>query len=261
MAADRVSSTTSRRRLSGCCRSRCWPGLWPAGRAPARLCALAAIALATVVFGIFVFTAASEFVFWNEFSSRFNFIAVDYLIYTREVIGNIRESYRLTPILLGLAAVTAVVVALAVRPLWRAVTCAGPGFGRRSLQMAGYVAVALASYLLVPSTWKEFSSSVQSQQLAGNGHWEFFHAFNTNEIDYDRFYATIPIEQAYKELREEFTDAGPVEFTGDSRAADRARDPWRRAREAAERRADLGGVAVGRLHGRVRQRERPDAAP
>jgi len=37
--------------------------------------------------------AASEWFFWTEFSSRFNFIAVDYLIYTHEVIGNIRESY------------------------------------------------------------------------------------------------------------------------------------------------------------------------
>jgi len=31
--------------------------------------------------------------FWGEFASRFNFIAVDYLIYTQEVIGNIVESY------------------------------------------------------------------------------------------------------------------------------------------------------------------------
>ena len=50
---------------------------WPAGRAH-RAFGAAAIALATVAFGIFVFTAASEFVFWNEFSSRFNFIAVPF---------------------------------------------------------------------------------------------------------------------------------------------------------------------------------------
>ena len=32
--------------------------------------------------------AAAEWFFWDEFSSRFNFIAVDYLVYTTEVIGN-----------------------------------------------------------------------------------------------------------------------------------------------------------------------------
>src|SRR5216110_3105793 len=37
--------------------------------------------------------AASEWVFWDEFASRFNFIAVDYLVYTHEVLGNIWESY------------------------------------------------------------------------------------------------------------------------------------------------------------------------
>jgi hypothetical protein len=54
-----------------------------------------AIVLLAMACGIFalLFGAASEWFFWNEFSSRFNFIAVDYLIYTNEVIGNIRESY------------------------------------------------------------------------------------------------------------------------------------------------------------------------
>jgi len=45
-----------------------------------------------LLFGL-VFYAFSEWFFWDEFSVRFNFIAVDYLIYTTEVIGNIRESY------------------------------------------------------------------------------------------------------------------------------------------------------------------------
>ncbi|MSQ18479.1 MAG: hypothetical protein EXR39_02700 [Betaproteobacteria bacterium] len=54
-----------------------------------------------------VFVGASEFTFWNEFASRFNFIAVDYVIYTNEMIGNIRESYNL-PLLLGAVAVACI---------------------------------------------------------------------------------------------------------------------------------------------------------
>jgi len=68
-------------------------------------------------------------------------------------------------------------------------------FARRSLAMAGYAAAAVLSFAVVPASWKEFSDSAQAQQLAGNGIWEFFHAFNTNEIDYDRFYATLPIDR------------------------------------------------------------------
>ncbi len=46
-----------------------------------------------------VFSDFSEWFFWEEFGVRFNFIAVDYLIYTHEVIGNIRESYPLPSLL------------------------------------------------------------------------------------------------------------------------------------------------------------------
>ena len=53
------------------------------------------IRLALFSFTIFLFVllivqnAISEYFFWNEFGVRYNFIAVDYLVYTNEVIGNI----------------------------------------------------------------------------------------------------------------------------------------------------------------------------
>ena len=42
---------------------------------------------------IFLFSFFAEITFWVEFERRFNFIAVDYLIYTYEVVKNINESY------------------------------------------------------------------------------------------------------------------------------------------------------------------------
>lgn len=40
--------------------------------------------------------AMAEWLFWTEFGVRFNFIAVDYLVYySKEVINNILESYDL----------------------------------------------------------------------------------------------------------------------------------------------------------------------
>ena len=41
------------------------------------------------------FNLVSEYLFWDEFGVRFNFISVDYLVYSHEVIGNIKESYPL----------------------------------------------------------------------------------------------------------------------------------------------------------------------
>jgi hypothetical protein len=40
----------------------------------------------------------SEYFFWNEFGVKYNFIAVNYLIYTNEVIGNIMQSYPVIPL-------------------------------------------------------------------------------------------------------------------------------------------------------------------
>ena len=49
---------------------------------------------------ILIFSFFSEITFWQEFEHRFNFIAVDYLVYTNEVIKNINESYPI-PLLFG----------------------------------------------------------------------------------------------------------------------------------------------------------------
>ena len=58
------------------------------------------------LFALLVFTACAEYFFWQEFETRFDFVAVDYLVYQREVTENIRQSYPLGIILpaIGLAA-------------------------------------------------------------------------------------------------------------------------------------------------------------
>ena len=50
--------------------------------------------------GYYVFFFSREFSCRNELKNRFDCIAVDYLVYTFEVVNNIRQSYPL-PILLG----------------------------------------------------------------------------------------------------------------------------------------------------------------
>src|SRR5512134_175217 len=52
-----------------------------------------------------MFIAVAEATFWLEFATRFNFIAVDYLLYTHEVVGNIRESYPVGWILAAMAVI------------------------------------------------------------------------------------------------------------------------------------------------------------
>lgn len=57
--------------------------------------------LRLVIFAILYatsFVAVAECLLWEEFKVRFNFIAIDYLIYRREVTDNILQSYPMTPV-------------------------------------------------------------------------------------------------------------------------------------------------------------------
>ncbi len=67
---------------------------------------------------IFVFTAFAEYFFWDEFACRFNFIAIDYLIYTTEVIQNIVESYPLFWLFMAVFAFALILSAIA----WQGLT-------------------------------------------------------------------------------------------------------------------------------------------
>ena len=167
-----------------------------------------------------VFVAFSEFTFWNEFASRFNFIAVDYLIYTNEVIGNIRESYNL-PLLLGAVGALAVamwwLVARALRPHWSD----RPTCRTRVTWMVALCAAPVLAVGLLDARYKEFSSDAQANELAGNGYYDFWHAFWTNEIDYGRFYRTLPRDQALAVLAKE--------IPGGSGAGTTAQKPFERA--------------------------------
>jgi hypothetical protein len=57
----------------------------------------------TLVTLILVFTFFAEITFWDEFKTLFNLIAVDYLIYTHEVVNNIKQFYPLSLLIIGVS--------------------------------------------------------------------------------------------------------------------------------------------------------------
>ena len=57
----------------------------------------------------------SEYFFWNEFGVKYNFIAVNYLVYTNEVIGNIMESYPVIPLFSALFLIAGIVTYFIVK--------------------------------------------------------------------------------------------------------------------------------------------------
>ena len=160
-----------------------------------------------VVFGlyaaVFLFTGVAEYFFWDEVGSRFNFIAVDYLIYTTEVVRNILESYPIVPLLAAVAAGGAL-AALACRRLLRGGDGESGGFLPWVSVPAGLLA-ASALFLNPVSLPDRFE-----RELAYNGVWSLFHAYRHNQIDYRAFYPVMDSGKAFSELRSSLRESGSL---------------------------------------------------
>ncbi len=175
---------------------------------------LASILIALALFAM-LFTAVAEGFFWNEFATRFNFIAVDYLVYTRETLGNIRQSYPVGPLLLAVMAVAAALFWSIRRPIWAAGIGAGGPLRQRLAATSLILMLPFASFFVVGDAPREALSSASARELAGDGYYEFARAFRANDLDFLSFYRTIPDADAKREMREEFEEArSTAVFTG-----------------------------------------------
>lgn len=155
-----------------------------------------------------LFTAVSEWLFWDEFAVRFNFIAVDYLVYSKEVIDNILESYPVYPLLAGLAVLAIVITVLLKKPLQNALRTPP---SRVLSRLYGFVALAaiagLSGLLLSQDFPRGTSGNSYQRELAANGPYQFFAAFRNNELDYPSFFATLDEQQVGTLLRAEVAES------------------------------------------------------
>jgi phosphoglycerol transferase MdoB-like AlkP superfamily enzyme len=181
-------------------------------------CALAHLGM-FLALALLVFGAVSEWVFWDEFSARFNFIAVDYLVYTQEVVGNIRESYNLPLIFAGIGLIAALLYALVLRTglMRRWLDDAAELRRTRWLTASGWIAAAvIAAFALNSEQLPAFANNYH-RELAKNGLWSFFAAFRNNELDYDQFYATCDIDASFANIRQELSADGSARLGNNPR--------------------------------------------
>lgn len=146
---------------------------------------------------LLLFIAISEFVFWNEFGARFNFVAVDYLIYTNEVLGNIRESYSL-PAVIGGMCLGGGLLAFFIHRYWPL----SPGPAYRVLPRLG-LALTGAALFYVVGGWsmnyadKNTGNNQFNRELSHNGPASFFLAARENTLDFNRYYRTLPEDRLH----------------------------------------------------------------
>lgn len=193
-----------------------FPTLLPRSWAGKRLDRSVAFAAYALLAFLMLFQACAEYFFWDEFTTRFNFIAVDYLVYTQEVLGNILESYPVFPLLAGAAAVGCFVAWLSRKPLMAGLA-SHPAFVGRLSVLALSGALAFSAYAATGKKLADGMDNATAQELGSNGLYNFVHAFFNNEIEFRKFYPTIDDAQASAFVKGLFAGQGePVTAQGAS---------------------------------------------
>jgi len=136
---------------------------------------------------LMLFNVVAEYTFFDEFATRFNFIAVDYLIYTNEVISNIRESYPVNQILAAIFLINIIVFVPVMKHLSRSFIHKS-SIGNRLKVGAAFLLLPVLSFAVVDLSQTQISPNNYANELAGNGVYCLFSAFRNNELDFNRFY-------------------------------------------------------------------------
>lgn len=161
------------------------PDRWYRSRPARAVLALgSAVTLAAMTFLCFI-----EYYFFQEFDARFNLVAVDYLVYPTEVIGDIRDAYPVGSVLL-LAAVSGLTFTWWLRrrlvppplPVVRIKRRMGP-----ALAQVAVVGLALAFFSTDSLTR---SDNRVANEIGANGAMSFFRAARTSELPYTAYYPT-----------------------------------------------------------------------
>jgi phosphoglycerol transferase MdoB-like AlkP superfamily enzyme len=140
------------------------------------------------LFGL-VYLSVAEFFFFEEFDARFNVVAVDYLMFPAEVLGDLRAEYPVGAVACAAALAAALLMPLSMR-LMRPGFVAPVRLRQRTAVFAAYLASLLAAVAWYPTTALSWTANRVENELVQNGASSFFRALAKSEIAYDAYYPT-----------------------------------------------------------------------
>jgi len=198
-----------------------------------------------------IFVAASELLFFDEFNGRFNFVAVDYLLYPTEVVTNIWESYHVAWALAGIGVVIATAMLAARRWLRRLDERDGPALGSRLATFGGYLGALLVLSRAITPSLARVSDDRVVNEIASNGYYAFWSALLGRDAAYEGLYATRPdsvVMSALPRLVAETTARGDGAVTQGTARSIRPPVPARRLNVVVVLEESFGSAFVGALH-------------
>lgn len=160
---------------------------------------------------LFLFNSTIEVAFFEEFNARFNYIAVDYLLFPTEVAGNIWQSYPVLWILAGVGGAALGFFLLTYRRLEQ-----GINQSRRvaAKGLAVHLALLVVLGLTTPLSSMEVCQNRVQNEVAGNGVLTFFRALWTNDLNYDAFYHTLEKNEGFRRVNALLAEAEGTPLSG-----------------------------------------------
>jgi phosphoglycerol transferase MdoB-like AlkP superfamily enzyme len=194
------------------------------------------------VFGFFlfwviqIFSLFVEFYFFDEFKSRFNTVAVDYLTAPKEVAGNIWESYNVVVIVSVCVVLSALWLVIALRysrQMWFQPVRLWTRFAQFAIALVLFFGVwitfnpqftvfadmanrdwsACLDWVTSSVGGTHFSPDRTLNEIANNGSVSFVNAALTRDLDYNAYYLTMNKDEAYRRVRHLLAEPG-ADLTG-----------------------------------------------
>jgi phosphoglycerol transferase MdoB-like AlkP superfamily enzyme len=189
------------------------------------------------IFGFFLFWFVQfflifvEYYFFDEFKSRFNTVAVDYLTAPQEVAGNIWESYHVVPVVVICVVVSTVWMVLALRyfrQMWFQPVRAWTRFAQFAIAVVLFAGVWITfnpaftvfadmanrdwssclAWVTSSVSGTHFSPDRTLNEIANNGSISLVNAALTRDLDYGAYYQTMNKDDAYRRVRRLLAEPG-----------------------------------------------------
>lgn len=198
-----------------------------------------------------LFLAMAEYYFFDEFNSRFNFVAVDYLVYPTEVADNIWQSYHTGIVLAAVGLASWMVIEILGRATRLARERVTPPLQRLAF-VAGFGLLLAAATATVSPALSHVSEDRALNEVAENGYYSFWMALLGTDAPYEGLYATRPQPAVLARLHRLLGDepaAVPGSFAPGSTLRRIANPgPPRRMNVVVVLEESLGAEFIGALH-------------
>ncbi|WP_339674640.1 LTA synthase family protein [uncultured Gimesia sp.] len=173
-----------------------------------------------ITFLFLPFICIAEFIFFDEFQSRLNYIAFEYIVYPQEVCCNIWESYPIVELL--------TVVGLIGSSCWFLLRkhfqngIATPLPFRRRFSLFALVLTGIAVLWSVTSAGsRQVCRDRVANECSWNGLYSFVYYGWTCHFDFNKNYLTLESEEVKQRLQEQIVETGDDLKSGSRNPVDR----------------------------------------